>query len=111
MLLDMCAYLDPRVKSLKHLTSGEIDAVHKAVISHLLDTAKCADSDPEPRLTENSTNSASNCLLSSLLTTYSEPDNSKSPCSTSKRRIKASLEIERYTNEATCAMSSDPLEW
>ena len=109
--LDVCTYLDPRVKSTPYLTSSGKAALHDEVFRRVVkaNIDKCGDSSAGTVVTnvDSRTSSTSSCVLESLLgSSYTTDDT----CATS-REDSVLLEIKSYLKEAACPMSESPLVW
>lgn len=104
-LLNRCTFLDPRVKSLTHLTDTERNDVYSKVLT-MIETETESDSDPGPGVTAANEPPVVPTLLFSLLHSFSQAESAEAgglSC--------AATELQRYKALPTCPMNSNPLSW
>lgn len=109
-LLDICTYMDPRVKTAPYLTADSRAKVRDDIARELValneqSAASAVQSQPQSNNDACSLPSPSTSVLSSLLGDSYVLNNSLS--------IDESVEgeLSRYSREATCPMESSPLSW
>ena len=111
-ILDICSYLDPRVKATPYLTASQRAKVHDAIFAKLsahtdISTAANASSRAAAETDVNIT-SKHRSALSDLL-----GDSYASGCSSSQSGHEETItfEVQRYFSEPSCAMTDSPLHW
>lgn len=80
-LLDKTTFLDPRVKSLKHLSAAEREIIHDLVLDECVGMCSQQQTEVTPPVRNNAVNdsdSSDNHGLASLLSMYAEDDDSES---------------------------------
>lgn len=110
-LLDICSFVDPRVKSLAHLSSERRLAVQQMVLTaikvdeqHSGELSASAQLNPTPT-SGGSTSRTS--VLSSLLGSFSEQAN----CDSQSPSDQAEIQLRSYIHDTPCAMDGVPLDW
>lgn len=105
--LDICTFLDPRVKSLPYLTTAKQKEIHSAVLDEMskLNPSNLLESKPAKESADRS--GSYNHPLSTLLGSAYDESSSNS----SKSSVENSLELEQYLKDRACVMSGNPLKW
>ena len=120
-LLDMCAYLDPRTKSMPYLNDEERKNVHKKVFNMCVQDCNSRqvddrnDTPASPSLSTSSENPTEGMLVSLLGDIYSGTGNTSAnedqvDDSTNTADI-IDFEMKRYNSAASLKMEGNPLQW
>lgn len=118
LLLDLCTFLDPRVKTAPYLDSDRQEALRSRVLrcmqtlsrSHTSSkpTATQAATDRDSS-TDQATNNKSDSTLGGLLgDMFPCPSTSTS---TNDDQEREESEIRQYKNDSLCSMDASPLSW
>lgn len=114
-ILDICSFLDPRVKSLPYISPEERQIIHDCVIDI------CVGAADRPTRPHDETGgnkfpgpkdvvcAAANNSLAGLLSGMFDDDQSEYVEDTVKDKV--SKEISRYLKEIKCEMQQNPLVW
>lgn len=106
-MLDQCSFLDPRVKSLKHVPEAKQKDVHSMTLTHLGGDTAMSESGVAMNDEQAKDADKAPCLLESLLGDFqtSPIANADDPVSDIQR------ELNQYITEKACPMDIDPLKW
>lgn len=108
--MDVCTFLDPRVKALPYLSPAEREIIIDKVLDYCINDAATLNKEivAEKRTTDSIKNSKP--LTSLLSSMYDESAERHVSCDTNYRDI-VTLEIKQYLSTSSCDMGSCPLKW
>lgn len=110
--LDMCTFLDPRVKSMPYLPREERQIIHDMVIDKCMKDAQTSVTSVTDSAATSTSQTASNNALSGLLCDMFHSDNAiVIPESQSDIRDVIALELKQYLAVTLESMDKCPLAW
>lgn len=103
--LDICSFLDPRVKSLVYLSAVQCAKVKDDVIRMIV--SKSSEDISSYKSNSAVDSQTQSCLLGSIL----GDDYSQATSSDFDFERMIQLEVNQYCKDGTCSMDSSPLLW